>query len=217
MSSRKRLDLDERRAQLLDLARSAFASKSYDDVSVDELAQLAGVSKGLIYHYFPSKRDLYVATVREMAQELKEAIEPQPGLTPREQLFRSLDAYIAFAASNAEYFLSFVRSGIGRDREVSEIRDETRQQAVNFLASYGQHFPLTPTQRVLLWGWAGFVESVTVAWLREQDAVERKQLARLLSKIFGQTLKTSLSQSQADQSESVAPPPPAVEPGSESA
>lgn len=191
MASRRRLDLDERRAQLLTLARAAFASKSYDDVSVDELAQLAGVSKGLIYHYFPSKRDLYVATVRELAAELRVAMTPVPGLSPRDQLRQVLHNYFSFAANNVELFLAFVRSGIGRDQEVTEIRDETRRQAVELLASYGQQYSLSPTQRILLWGWAGFVETVTVQWIQQQDAIDRDELARLLSKVLGQTLKLS--------------------------
>ena len=70
MPPRKRLELEERRAQLLALASLAFSNKSYDDVSIDELAQAAQVSKGLLYHYFPSKRHLYIAIIREAADKL---------------------------------------------------------------------------------------------------------------------------------------------------
>src|SRR5512144_2015136 len=69
---RIRLDNDERRAQLLSLARKAFSDRSYDDVSIDDLAREAKISKGLLYHYFPTKRDLYVAGLREIADELVE-------------------------------------------------------------------------------------------------------------------------------------------------
>ena len=64
---RIRLDNDERRAQLLTLARQAFSDRSYDDVSIDDLAREAKISKGLLYHYFPTKRDLYVAGLHEIA------------------------------------------------------------------------------------------------------------------------------------------------------
>src|SRR5213595_2920894 len=66
----ERLDNDERRAQLLALGRAAFASSAYDAVSIDELAKRAKLSKGLFYYYFPTKRDLYIAGLRETAQEL---------------------------------------------------------------------------------------------------------------------------------------------------
>src|ERR1700752_3208113 len=67
---RVRLDNDERRAQLLALARKAFSDRSYDEVSIDDLAREARISKGLLYHYFPTKRDLYVAGLAQIADEL---------------------------------------------------------------------------------------------------------------------------------------------------
>ena len=68
--TRIRLETDERRAQLLELAKRAFSDRSYDDVSIDDLAREAKISKGLLYHYFPTKRDLYVAGLSEIADEL---------------------------------------------------------------------------------------------------------------------------------------------------
>src|SRR5512143_3545076 len=75
---RVRLDNDERRAQLLALARKAFSDRSYDDVSIDDLAREAKISKGLLYHYFPTKRDLYVAGLREIAEELVQRVTNIP-------------------------------------------------------------------------------------------------------------------------------------------
>jgi len=65
-----RWEYEDGRAQLLALARKAFSDRSYDDVSIDDLAREAKISKGLLYHYFPTKRDLYVAGLREIADEL---------------------------------------------------------------------------------------------------------------------------------------------------
>src|SRR5688572_23935942 len=66
-SSWLRLATDERRTQLLDLGRELFNTRPFDDISIDEIAAAAGISKGLLYHYFPSKRHFYVETVREAA------------------------------------------------------------------------------------------------------------------------------------------------------
>src|SRR5262249_47381912 len=63
--SRVRLDVDARRAQLVDLGLTEFGTRTYDEVSIDRIAQMAGISKGLLYHYFPTKRAFYVACVRE--------------------------------------------------------------------------------------------------------------------------------------------------------
>src|ERR1043166_5940608 len=88
---RIRLETDERRAQLLALARKAFSDRSYDEVSIDDLAREARISKGLLYHYFPTKRDLYVAGLREIADELVDAVIAVPqDLPPVAQVRRSL-------------------------------------------------------------------------------------------------------------------------------
>ena len=61
--ARTRLQVDIRRQQLLELGLELFAHQTYDGLSIDEIAKRAGVSKGLLYHYFPSKRAFYVAAV----------------------------------------------------------------------------------------------------------------------------------------------------------
>ena len=64
--ARRRLDPDERRAQILGRAIEMFGERPYAAVSTAELAQRAGVARGLINHYFGNKRDLYLAVVRRM-------------------------------------------------------------------------------------------------------------------------------------------------------
>ncbi|CAN5917892.1 hypothetical protein BH11MYX3_BH11MYX3_28310 [soil metagenome] len=59
-----RLDNEQRRAELLAMGVAAFAKRHYDEVSIDDLAAKAKISKGLFYYYFPTKRDLYIAGLR---------------------------------------------------------------------------------------------------------------------------------------------------------
>src|SRR4051812_45882941 len=73
---RARLDVDERRAQLLSLGLERFSERSYDEVSIDDLARAAGISKGLLYHYFPTKRDFYIAALAQAAEQLLAATDP---------------------------------------------------------------------------------------------------------------------------------------------
>src|SRR5579871_2953848 len=65
--ARVRLDVDERRAQLLELGLKIFGSQEYESIAIDDIAERAGMSKGLLYHYFSSKRGFYVAVVRHAA------------------------------------------------------------------------------------------------------------------------------------------------------
>ena len=90
-----RLDVDERRRQLLETGARVFTERSYDEVSMSDLAREAGISKGLLYHYFPSKRDYFGATLAAAAAELAAVTEPDPALPPAEQLAGSLDAQLA--------------------------------------------------------------------------------------------------------------------------
>src|ERR1700704_6653189 len=90
---RIRLDNDERRAQLLQLARKSFSDRSYDEVSIDDLAREAKISKGLLYHYFPTKRDLCVAGLREIADELVAKVQEVPTtLAPAETVKQGVSA-----------------------------------------------------------------------------------------------------------------------------
>ena len=61
---------DERREELLRAGVELFSARSYDEVSIDEIAGAVGISRGLLYHYFPSKRDFYVAGLRRAADDL---------------------------------------------------------------------------------------------------------------------------------------------------
>lgn len=181
MSRRKRLELDERRAQLLSLALAAFSTKSYDDVSIDELAQAAGVSKGLLYHYFPSKRDLYLTTVREAAEQLMARIVPDKSLNPLEQVSRGVSAYLQYVHDNADAYLSLMQSGIGRDQEVYAIVERTRHEFVNVVLERAGQALLNPLQRTLVRGWVGMVEAASLDWLQSQS-VGREELTKLLVK-----------------------------------
>src|SRR5512139_112862 len=125
---RVRLDNDERRAQLLQLARKAFSDRSYDDVSIDDLAREAKISKGLLYHYFPTKRDLYVAGLTEIADELVAAIAAVPEeAVPIERVRMGLDAYLAHVTEHSRAFVSLMRGGIGSDPEVALVVEGVRR------------------------------------------------------------------------------------------
>ena len=201
MSRRKRLELDERRSQLLGLARRAFATKSYDEVSIDELSQAAGVSKGLLYHYFPSKRDLYVATVRAAAEQLWERTVPDPALPQREQLFRGVDGYLRYVEENAQAFVSLMQSGIGRDDEVHAIVDGVRQRFMDVTLERMGFSVVPPIARTLGRGWVGMVEATSVAWA-EQHSVPREEILRVLVKTLLYTLQLSQGSSEAQARES---------------
>src|SRR3954454_15994513 len=91
-----RLDVDERRRQLLETGARVFTEHAYDEVSMAAAAREAGISKGLLHHSFPSKRVFLGAPLGAAASELAALTETDPSRPPIEQLRTSLDAYLVW-------------------------------------------------------------------------------------------------------------------------
>ncbi|HEY0253899.1 MAG TPA: TetR/AcrR family transcriptional regulator, partial [Kofleriaceae bacterium] len=175
------------RAQLLQLARKAFSDRSYDEVSIDDLAREAKISKGLLYHYFPTKRDLYVAGLRETADELVERVNAVPtDLPPAERVRCGLDAYLDHISIHARAFVSLMRGGIGSDPEVAAVVEGVRRRLSERFLDGSPFKPMlsgNPRFEVALRGWIGFVEHATIDWCADPK-LSRDELRELLSEIL---------------------------------
>jgi AcrR family transcriptional regulator len=182
--ARARLDVDERRRQLVTLGIELFSERAYDDVSIDELAQAAGISKGLLYHYFPTKRDFYVATVREAASQLLDRTATPPHMEPLARLEAGLDVYIDYVSKHGKPYQALLRSGIGTDAEVARIVDETREAFCARLTEGAPVDTTSPLVRVALRGWVGFVEAAVIEWLDDQRAADAVALRKMLVRVL---------------------------------
>ena len=168
-AARARLELDERRTQLLALGVRFFSESPYDQVSVDAVARAAGISKGLLYHYFSTKRDFYVAALRAAAQQLIDATATEPETPPLLRLQRGLDSYLAYVERCAAAYAALLRGGIGSDPAVAAIVEGTRQQFF-FRMLEGLHTERPePALRTALRGWIGMVEAISLDWLDHRD------------------------------------------------
>lgn len=192
--TRIRLETDERRAQLLELAKRAFSGRSYDDVSIDDLAREAKISKGLLYHYFPTKRDLYVAGLTEIADELVAAITGVPAdLPPIERVRLSLDAYLDFVNRRAPAFISLMRGGIGSDPDVAKVIDGVRQRLFDSFLGGSPFAPMLAGDvrfETAVRGWIGFVEHVSLDWAA-QPRMERTELREMLAQILLEIMRVT--------------------------
>lgn len=178
-----RLNGDERRRQILAAARRLFSERHYGSVSLEEIATEAGVARGLINHYFGTKRDLYVEVVREMVQ-----VPPPPvpdyvqGTTVEERIRESIDAWLEMIWRNRETWLDSIRTqGLG-DPEIAAIFEEAREEAsLRMLAvlGLGPAEEADDVQIALLRAYGGMAEAATVQWL-VHERLTREQLERLL-------------------------------------
>jgi len=96
--SRRRLSPDDRRNELLALGAEVFGQRPYDEVRIDEVAERAGVSRALMYHYFPDKRTFFAAVVRAESDRLFEATStpPEPGQSLFDQVREGVLAYVRY-------------------------------------------------------------------------------------------------------------------------
>jgi AcrR family transcriptional regulator len=177
---RARLSTDARREQLVDLGVEIFSERPFDDVSIDDIAAAAGISKGLLYHYFPSKRDFYVAVVRHSADEMQAITETDPSLAPLDALADGLDRYLEYVEHHARGFATVLRAGIGSDPEVAAIVDGVRAaMARRILADVADGSSPPPAVRIAVRGWVGFAEAASLEWL-ERGELSRDELRDLL-------------------------------------
>jgi AcrR family transcriptional regulator len=178
---RARLDVDARRRQLLTLGSALFGSRPYDEVSIDEVARTAGISKGLLYHYFPTKRDFYVATVRDSATQLIARTKTPDDMGSLDRLRAGLDAFFEYVVDHGTAYENLLRSGIGSDTEVAKIVDETREA---FSARLVEKLEVrSELARLALRGWVGFVEATALSWLGARDRVPREAVRDMVMRL----------------------------------
>ena len=194
---RVRLDNEERRGQLLALGLEHFGARAYDDVSIDAIATAAGISKGLLYHYFPTKRAYYAATIREAAALCVACTETDEAMPPLLRLHAGLDGYLSYVRDHAKAYATLLRSGVGVDPEIARIVDETR---ATFIARLTAGFepgmlPSSPTTTLALRGWIGFAEAVSLGWTEalaaRASAPSQAQISTLLANALLEILRAA--------------------------
>jgi AcrR family transcriptional regulator len=175
----RRLAVDERRRRLLDLGTELFAEHAYDELSMARIAREAGISKALLYHYFPSKQAYFAATLEQAATELSALTEPDPGAPPVEQLAGSLDAYLGWVERHADAYAKLIRS-VGAVPEVRELVDRVRDATADrILAGLAPGREPSPPLRAAVRGWLWFMDGAVLDWLEHRD-MDRAGLHGLL-------------------------------------
>ena len=179
--ARRRLSVDERRAELLRIGMRLFSTRAYEEIWVEEIAELAGISRGLLYHYFPTKRDFYVAVSRAAAAEAGELTAPDPSLPPSERLHAGIDAFVRYAEEHSQGFLTAYRGSLAGDPEVRAIVEEGRQrQAARILETVAGDAEPPALLHLAVHGWIALAQNIIARWLQDRDAT-REAVCELLS------------------------------------
>jgi AcrR family transcriptional regulator len=180
-----RMQVDERRRQLLELGARLFATHSFGELSMARIAREAGISKALLYHYFPSKQDFFVATLQQGAQEIARRTEPDPDLPPLEALAGSLDAFLGWIEENDTAYRKLMESAGGVPEVkalIDDLRDATSARILEGLDAGG---PPPPRMRAAVRGWLWFMDGAILDWLDHRDMSRPELRDFLLGSLAG--------------------------------
>ena len=187
-TTRTRLAPAQRREQLLDLGVQLLSVRRLEDLSVDLLAEEAGISRGLLYHYFADKREFHLAILQRMADKVVTITQPVAGLPPMEQLAGSLDAFVDFVVENRDAYASFVRAAAAGDAAYQRIYEDARDALTDRIFSGTDPRAMSelgmvdsPALRLMVSGWSSMVEDVLLTWLDDDHGVTKDELLRLLA------------------------------------
>ena len=183
---RTRLSPDARRAQLVELGLQMLSTRSLDNLVVEDIAVAAGISRGLLFHYFPSKREYREAVVRAAAADLLDHVAPDPTLPLADQLRSAVAAFVDYVHDNRDGYVSLLRGASGGDPALRAIFDDTRTAIVTRVVDHLAELSAgEPPHRVRLSvrGWVAYAEEVVLDWLAEAPPdLDRRGVIEMLDR-----------------------------------
>ncbi|WP_243793769.1 TetR/AcrR family transcriptional regulator [Saccharopolyspora gloriosae] len=191
---RRRLDPDERKAEILAAARRLFGTGTYSSVSTTDLANEAGVARGLINHYFGGKRGLYLEVVRQMMVIPAPVTEHLPKTTVEQRLAISVDRWLDVVERNREMWLTAIGpEAIGRDPEVEEILAEGDEIAADRVLEAAMMTEVTEgreTLRAIIRSYGSMIRAASREWL-VRGTLSRSDLHVMLTDVILHVLTTT--------------------------
>jgi AcrR family transcriptional regulator len=179
---RTRLSPEERRTQLITLGAKMLGDHDIEDISISDIAEQAGISRGLLFHYFPTKQDFRMAIIRHANTELLERVAPDRALGVFDMLRDSISRYIDYVSENRNSYLSLLRGPTSTTPDILSLVDQTRDAIIALIlaeAPVPVDEPDRPRMLLAMRGWIAFVEEATLSWLRNAT-ITRDQLVDLL-------------------------------------
>lgn len=170
---RVRLSREARIQHILAVSQRLFSTHAYDAIAIEDIAAEVGMSKGLLYHYFASKRDLYLATLRHVLAQMMQFTDI------RSDLHSGLSETLSMFEQYPGLAKMVLRAGIGSDDEVDVLLATYRQQQLDRVYHGLGFSDSQPLVLLGLQGWLSLLEEVCMQWVLRPD-VTREQVVLLL-------------------------------------
>ncbi|MQA26272.1 MAG: TetR family transcriptional regulator [Micromonosporaceae bacterium] len=181
----RRLEPDQRRSQILACARRLFGARPYSEVSATEIARQAGVARGLINHYFGSKRDLYIEVMREALTIPASAVEKLPRGSVEERVDAAVDWLLDMLTRHGDTWLAATGAqGLGPDPELerilAEADDESAARVLDALG-FGDDAEHREELLAMVRSYSAMAKAAGREWL-VRESLNRAQVHSLLTR-----------------------------------
>ncbi len=183
-TKRTRMTPTARREQFIDLGMEMLRDHSLEDVTTEAIADAAGVSRALLFHYFESKHDFHVALAMAQAEVMLERTAPDPTAGDAlEILHVSMSAFVDFVYQNAGAYRAILRGVSSADPALQAVFAQTRTTMARRILDHSDALGIavSPLVEMAVQGWLSFVEEVTLSWLSDDTGVDREQLLGLIT------------------------------------
>ena len=159
----RRLNPAERRDQILDAANELFAERGYEDVLVEDIARAAGVTRGLVHHYFGGRKDVYIALLERLGGIREETLRPPVGRSARARVADTVSRWLDWTEANRTIYLGTIAPGEDiADPDVRRVVTELVHRAVALVAAFHSEIAEdSPRLRYALECWTGLNRAAT--------------------------------------------------------
>src|SRR6187200_2054967 len=185
-----RLDPAQRREQILDAANALFAERAYDEVSIEDISSAAGVTRGLVHHYFGGRKEVYIALLERLGARREQRLQPPVGRSARARVADSVSRWLDWTEQNRAIWLATISRGEDiTDPDVGRVVADLVRRAVALVAA--RHADIaedSPRLRYALECWTGLNRVATRRWLRGEATREATQ--ELLASTLEHVLRT---------------------------
>jgi AcrR family transcriptional regulator len=172
------MSAQDRRQQLVDIGLDLLESRSIQELAMDEVAAAAGVSRTLVFHYFPSKGDYFAAVVSSAGERLMQAVPRDPETDVDTRLRGMVRAFLKFVQRKRGVYVALVRGASGGDPKVLAVLDEVRASHVIRWLDAAEWPARDDVTQLAVRGWLGSLEEIALA--ATTSTVPRDSVVELL-------------------------------------
>jgi len=185
-----RLDPEQRRRQILDAANALFAERAYDEVSIEDIASAAGVTRGLVHHYFGGRKEVYIALVEQLGAVREERLRRPEGRSARARVSDTVSRWLDWTEDNRAIYLATMGRGEDIvDPDVRRIVTDLVRRAVVLLTTFHADIAEdSPRLRYALECWTGLNRAATRRWLTGEAT--REATHELIASTLEHVLRT---------------------------